>query len=68
MIDDIAMASDAVKEGITAIIATLLHKNEKYTSPKSPIIAAISQFSETLQDRGVPLGRTRSLHSLATYR
>jgi protein-tyrosine phosphatase len=64
MMDDaIAMARAAVKEGITAIIATPRHKNGKYTSSKSSVVVAISQFNERLQERGVPLGGTRSLHS-----
>jgi hypothetical protein len=65
--DAIAMARAAVKEEITAIIATPRHKNGKYTSPKSSVIAAISQFNEKLQNCGAPLGGTKKSAFMATY-
>lgn len=53
--ESIAMAKQAVSEGITKIIATPHHKHEKYDNEKAKIIAAVSQLNEALVTANVPL-------------
>jgi protein-tyrosine phosphatase len=53
--DAIAMARDAVKEGITTIIATPHHKNGRYENPKQSIIASVKQLNEIIKQHDIPL-------------
>ncbi|ALF09253.1 tyrosine-protein phosphatase [Parageobacillus thermoglucosidasius] len=53
--DAIAMAREAVKEGIATIIATPHYKNGKYDNEKQSIMAAVTRFNETIKQHKIPL-------------
>lgn len=55
MEDSVALAKEAVKEGIHTIIATPHHKNGQYENPKSLIIEKTTQLNLRLQEVGIPL-------------
>ncbi|WP_110927022.1 tyrosine-protein phosphatase [Bacillus massiliglaciei] len=53
--DSLAMAKEAVREGIRAIIATPHHKNGKYENTKSSILQRTEQLNQFLKDEQVDL-------------
>lgn len=53
--DSLAMASEAVKEGIHTIIATPHHKNGKYENIKSSIINNVFELNSRLEKENIPL-------------
>lgn len=55
MAESIAMAKEAVREGIDTIVATPHHANGKYWNESSRVRAAVSQLVEALQHAGIPL-------------
>lgn len=55
MEDSIAMAREAVKEGIHTIIATPHNKNGKYENIKSSIISNVLQLNSLLQKENIPI-------------
>ncbi|WP_428909817.1 tyrosine-protein phosphatase [Niallia sp. Krafla_26] len=52
--ESIDMAKEAVREGITTIIATP-HKNSQYNNEKRDILDGVSQLNKTLSEQGIPL-------------
>ncbi|MFZ0445437.1 MAG: CpsB/CapC family capsule biosynthesis tyrosine phosphatase [Bacillus sp. (in: firmicutes)] len=52
--DSIDMAKEAVRAGMTTIIATP-HKNNQYNNEKRDILEKVSQLNKTLTDEGIPL-------------
>ncbi|WP_318617721.1 tyrosine-protein phosphatase [Priestia megaterium] len=53
--DSVAMARQAVSEGIHTIIATPHHKNGKYINEKQHIINDVEKLNERLKQEGIPL-------------
>ncbi|SLL33518.1 Tyrosine-protein phosphatase YwqE [Mycobacteroides abscessus subsp. abscessus] len=53
--DSLAMARAAVKEGITTIIATPHHKNNKFINPKSSILTKVNDLNTVLKQENIPL-------------
>ncbi|MTW88006.1 tyrosine protein phosphatase [Virgibacillus dakarensis] len=53
--DSLAMAQEAVNQGINTIIATPHHQNGKYTNIKSDIITYVKYLNERLQEEDIPL-------------
>ncbi|MGF2114816.1 tyrosine-protein phosphatase [Enterococcus casseliflavus] len=51
----IAMAEQAVSQGITHILCTPHHNNGKYTNPKSEVISLVSSLQAELDKRNLPL-------------
>lgn len=51
----IAMAEQAVSQGITHILCTPHHNNGKYTNPKSEVISLVASFQAELDKRKLPL-------------
>ena len=51
----IAMAEQAVSQGITHILCTPHHNNGKYTNPKSEVISLVVSFQAELDKRKLPL-------------
>lgn len=51
--DSIAMAKQAVSEGIETIIATPHHKNGKYENTKSSILMRVNQLNDALKEEGL---------------
>lgn len=49
------MARDAVRDGITAVIATPHHANGVYLNPASGIIPSVEQLNERIREAGIPL-------------
>ncbi|WP_338470966.1 CpsB/CapC family capsule biosynthesis tyrosine phosphatase [Niallia sp. XMNu-256] len=52
--ESINMAREAVREGITTIIATP-HKNNQYNNEKRDILEKVARLNETLSNEGIPL-------------
>ncbi|WP_075983044.1 tyrosine-protein phosphatase [Bacillus massilinigeriensis] len=53
--DSIAMARQAVSEGIETIIATPHHRNGKYENSKTSIIKKVHQLNEAFKEEGIKL-------------
>lgn len=53
--DSVAMARAAVQEGITTIIATPHHKNNKFSNPKSSILTKVNDLNTVLKQENIPL-------------
>ncbi|MBM4761469.1 CpsB/CapC family capsule biosynthesis tyrosine phosphatase [Bacillus sp. B15-48] len=53
--DSLAMAREAVAEGITTIIATPHHKNGRYENPREIIVAKVAELNKSLQVANIPL-------------
>jgi protein-tyrosine phosphatase len=53
--DSIAMAKQAVEEGITKIIATPHHQNGKYVNRKQDILDRVIELNQVLQNEDIPL-------------
>ncbi|ASN04223.1 tyrosine-protein phosphatase [Virgibacillus necropolis] len=53
--DSLAMAREAVQQGIHTIIATPHHKNGKYENTKGSIVKSVEVLSELLVNEDVPL-------------
>ena len=51
----IAMAEQAVSQGITHILCTPHHNNGKYTNPKSEVISLVASLQAELDKRKLPL-------------
>ncbi|WEI93497.1 MULTISPECIES: tyrosine-protein phosphatase [Enterococcus] len=51
----IAMAEQAVSQGITHILCTPHHNNGKYTNPKSEVISLVASLQAELDKRNLPL-------------
>ncbi|GEB27122.1 protein-tyrosine phosphatase [Enterococcus casseliflavus] len=51
----IAMAEQAISQGITHILCTPHHNNGKYTNPKPTVISLVSSFQQKLDQLGLPL-------------
>ncbi len=49
------MAREAVREGITKIIATPHHKNERYDNHKEDILLKVKKLNDSLQREEIPL-------------
>lgn len=52
--DSLEMAKEAVKEGITSIIATP-HHNSSYQNEKKEIIARVNDLNSRIKEEGIPL-------------
>ena len=55
MEDSLAMAAQAVQQGITKIIATPHHKNGKYENRKQDILPKVAELNKVLKEKGIPL-------------
>lgn len=53
--DSLAMAQQAVSEGISHILVTPHHKNGKYLNPKEAVMEATAALQTELDDRGIGL-------------
>lgn len=53
--ESVAMAREALKEGIDTIIATPHHKNGRYENKKETIIEEVTKLNEVLQEERIPL-------------
>ncbi len=53
--DSIAMAKQAISEGIHTIIATPHHKNGRYNNPKNSVLADLTRLNERIQQEQIPL-------------
>ena len=53
--DSIAMAKQAIAEGIHTIIATPHHKNGRYNNPKNSVLADLTRLNERIQQEQIPL-------------
>lgn len=53
--DSVVMARAAVQEGITTIIATPHHKNNKFSNPKSSILTKVNDLNTVLKQENIPL-------------
>lgn len=53
--DSVVMARAAVQEGITTIIATPHHKNNKFSNPKSSILTKVNDLNTVLKEENIPL-------------
>ncbi|WP_071460928.1 tyrosine-protein phosphatase [Bacillus massilinigeriensis] len=53
--DSLLLARAAVKEGISAIIATPHHRNNRYENSKQKIASAVEMLDEVLKKEGIPL-------------
>lgn len=51
----IAMAEEAISQGITHILCTPHHNNGKYRNPKSKVISLVASLQEELDARNLPL-------------
>ncbi|MEH6949679.1 CpsB/CapC family capsule biosynthesis tyrosine phosphatase [Bacillus sp. JJ634] len=55
MEDSLAMAEQAVQQGITKIIATPHHKNGKYENRKQDILHRVVELNNVLKEKKIPL-------------
>ena len=53
--DSLAMAQQAVAEGIIHVLVTPHHKNGKYLNPKEAVLEATAALQTELDDRGISL-------------
>ncbi|WP_048717613.1 tyrosine-protein phosphatase [Bacillus sp. 522_BSPC] len=53
--DSVVMARAAVQEGITTIIATPHHKNNKFSNRKSSILTKVNDLNTVLKQENIPL-------------
>lgn len=53
--DSLAMAQQAVSEGISHILVTPHHKNGKYLNPKKAVVEATAALQEEIDQRGIGL-------------
>lgn len=53
--DSLAMAQQAVAEGIHTIVATPHHQNGKYVNERTSIIHHVKQLNDELQQYNIPL-------------
>ena len=53
--DSLEMARQAVKEGITTIVATPHHKLRNYNNPKQTVVTGVAQLNALLQKEQIPL-------------
>ena len=53
--DSIAMARQAVEQGITEIIATPHHRNGRYNNEKLEILSKVAELNDVLQREGIAL-------------
>ena len=53
--DSIAMARQAVEQGITAVFATPHHRNGKYTNEKNSILPKVEELNAALVQEGISL-------------
>ena len=53
--DSLAMAQQAVSEGIHTIVATPHHQNGKYVNERTSIIHHVKQLNDELQQHNIPL-------------
>ena len=53
--DSLAMAQQAVSEGISHILVTPHHKNGKYLNPKEAVVEATAALQAELNGRGIGL-------------
>ena len=53
--DSLAMAQQAVSEGISHILVTPHHRNGKYLNPKEAVLEATTALQKELDDRGIGL-------------
>ena len=51
--DSIAMARQAVEQGITAVFATPHHRNGKYTNEKNSILPKVEELNAALVQEGI---------------
>ncbi|KHE73179.1 tyrosine-protein phosphatase [Halobacillus sp. BBL2006] len=55
MEESIAMAKDAVKEGIETIVATPQHMTSNFYNPNHSIISNVKDLNKKLKEEGIPL-------------
>lgn len=53
--DSVAMARQAVAEGIHTIIATPHHKNGRYNNPKKSVLSDLTRLNDRIQQEEIPL-------------
>ncbi|SDB81127.1 protein-tyrosine phosphatase [Pelagirhabdus alkalitolerans] len=53
--ESVAMAKEAINQGIHTIVATPHHKNGRYDNPKEKVLSAVENLNRQLQDRNLPL-------------
>ena len=53
--DSLAMAQQAVSEGIHTIVATPHHQNGKYVNERTSIMHHVKQLNDELQQHNIPL-------------
>ncbi len=55
LVESLNMAREAVKQGVTAIIATPHHKNNQYENPKPQILTKIAELNNAIDAAEIPL-------------
>lgn len=53
--ESVIMAKEAVKEGVSTIIATPHHRNNSFVNPKEVIILEVSKLNQVLVNENIPL-------------
>ena len=61
--DSLAMAQQALSEGIHTIVATPHHQNGKYINERTSIIHGVKQLNDELQQHNIPLTILRGKRS-----